>query len=109
MPATGFPGGVSPGPRYVAPALPFLAFGLAEAYWAWPRLTGLVALASVGGMLYQAGTYGPNYDFSTVWWWLGLPRPVGLVLVLVPCSAALLLAAQSLRRPNAISVSDSDG
>jgi len=90
-------GGLSPGPRYVAPALPFLAFGLPEAYRRWPRLTGLFALVSVGGMLYQAGTYGPNYDFSTVWWWLGLPRPLGVVLVVVPCFAAIGLVAQALR------------
>lgn len=101
-------GGLSPGPRYVAPALPFLAFGLPEAFHRWPRSTAIVGLASVGGMLYQAGTYGPNYDFSTVWWWLGLPRPASLALVLLPCCAALALAAQALRA-NAISVSEPAG
>jgi hypothetical protein len=101
-------GGVSPGPRYIAPVLPFLALGLPEAYARWPRPTAIVGLASVGGMLYQAGTYGPNFDFSTVWWWLGLPRAVGFVLVLLPCVGALALAAQALRA-NAISVSDPAG
>jgi hypothetical protein len=101
-------GGVSPGPRYVAPALPFLALGLPEAYARWPRFTAAVALASVGGMLYQAGTYGPNIDFSTVWWWLGLPRAVGFALVLLPCCAAIALAAQALRA-NPIRVSEPDG
>jgi hypothetical protein len=102
-------GGLSPGPRFVAPALPFLVLGLCEPFARWPVPTGAVALVSVGGMLYQAGTYGPNFDFSTVWWWLGLPRPVGFGLVLIPCCAALVLAAQSLRRANAISVSDPEG
>jgi hypothetical protein len=101
-------GGVSPGPRYVAPALLFLALGLPEAYAGWPRFTAALALASVGGMLYQSGTYGPNVDFSTVWWWLGLPRPVGFALVLLPCCAALTLAAQALRA-NAMRVSEPDG
>jgi hypothetical protein len=101
-------GGLSPGPRYVAPALPFLTLGLPEAFHRWPRLTSVVALVSVGGMLYQAGTYGPNFDFSTVWWWLGVPRPVGFVLVLLPCCGALILAAQALRA-NAINVSEPAG
>jgi hypothetical protein len=102
-------GGLSPGPRYAAPMLPFLVFGLPEAFRRWPRLTGVAALASVGGMLYQAGTYGPNFNFSTVWWWLGLPRALGLVLVLIPCCAAIALAAQSSRRAKAMRVSEVDG
>ncbi len=101
-------GGLSPGPRYVAPALPFLALGLCEAFARWPALTGAFALVSVGGMLYQAGTYGPNFDFSTVWWWLGLPRAVGFALVLLPCVGALALAGQALRA-NAIRVSEPEG
>jgi hypothetical protein len=102
-------GGLSPGPRFVAPALPFLVLGLTESFVRWPRLTGAVALASVGAMVYQAGVWGANYDFSTTWWWAGLPRPVGFALVLLPCCAALALAAQSLRRANAMSVSEPDG
>jgi hypothetical protein len=101
-------GGVSPGPRFVAPALPFLALGLGESFTRWPVPTGIVGLASVGGMLYQAGTYGPNFDFSTVWWWLGLPRSLGFALVLLPCGAALALAAQALPA-NAMRVSEPDG
>jgi hypothetical protein len=101
-------GGLSPGPRFVAPALPFLALGLCDAYARWPRLTAMVALVSVGGMLYQAGTWAANYDFSTLWWWAGLPRTVGFALVVLSCCAALVLAAQALRA-NAISVSEPDG
>ena len=106
-------GGLSPGPRYVAPALPFLALGLPEAYRRWPRLTAATALASIAGMLYQAGTWGPNYDFSTIWWWAGIPRPIGMLLVVTPCFAAVALAARSLlqleRRPKAINVSEALG
>jgi phage shock protein PspC (stress-responsive transcriptional regulator) len=101
-------GGLSPGPRLVMPALPFLVLGLCETFPRWPVLSGVVALVSVGGMVYQAGTYGPNFDFSTVWWWLGVPRPVGFTLVALACCAALGLAAQALRA-NAISVSEPDG
>ena len=106
-------GGLSPGPRYLAPALPFLALGFPDAYRQWPRLTAAAALASVGGMLYQAGTWGPNYDFSTIWWWAGLPRAIGMLLVLIPAVAAAALAARSLlqpeRRANAIRVSQPVG
>jgi len=101
-------GGLSPGPRFVMPAVPFLVLGLCETLARWPVLTGAIALVSVGGMLYQAGTYGPNFDFSTVWWWLGLPRVLGFALVVLPCCAALALAAQALRA-KAISVSEPAG
>jgi hypothetical protein len=101
-------GGLSPGPRFVMPALPFLVLGLCETFARWPVVTGAFAVASVGGMLYQAGTYGANFDFSTIWWWLGLPRGVGFGLVLLPCCAALALAAEALRA-NAISVSHAAG
>ena len=40
-------GGLSPGPRFFAPALPFLALGLVEAYRRQPVLTGALALWSV--------------------------------------------------------------
>src|SRR5262249_20047781 len=40
-------GGTSPGPRFFAPALPFLALGFPLAYDRWPRLTGALAVASL--------------------------------------------------------------
>jgi len=40
-------GGLSPGPRYVIPALAFLAVGLGPAFHRWPRLTIAAAAASV--------------------------------------------------------------
>ena len=89
-------GGISPGPRYFAPALPFLAVGLAEGFARLPRLAAAAAAASILLTLYEAGLWGPNVDFSTVWWWLGLPRPAGLLLVLAPAAAAAALALRPL-------------
>ncbi len=40
-------GGASPGPRFLVPALPFLALGLAPAFAAWPLPTSLAAAASI--------------------------------------------------------------
>lgn len=92
-------GGLSPGPRYFATSLPFLTLGLAETYTRWPRLTAMAALASVVAMLFEAATYGPNFDFETVWSVLGLPRTAALPLVLAPALAALTLALRpALRR-----------
>jgi len=90
-------GGLSPGPRYFAPALPFLALGLPEAYRRWPLPTAGLAGVSVLATLYQAGTWGPNYDWSTIWWWAGAPRLVGFALVLAAVAAAVALVAPDLR------------
>src|SRR5919197_4633357 len=59
-------GGLSPGPRYFGPALLFLALGLPEAYRRWPLATASLAGVSILATLYQAGTWGPNYDWSTI-------------------------------------------
>jgi hypothetical protein len=62
-------GGTSPGPRYVAPAIPFLALGLAAAF-AWrPRLTLVLAIASIAtttaiDLVWANGTFGMR---NTVW------------------------------------------
>jgi hypothetical protein len=40
-------GGASPGPRFLIPALPFLALGIAPAFYASPRLALILAAASV--------------------------------------------------------------
>jgi hypothetical protein len=85
-------GGGSPGPRFLVPALPFLALGLADAFARWPRLTALVTVYSAAAMLLDAGLWGPNSDFQTVWSQLGAPRTVGLALAVAPALAALTLA-----------------
>ena len=85
-------GGESPGPRFLVPALPFLALGLADAFARWPRLTALVTVYSAAAMLLDAGLWGPNPDFQTVWSQLGAPRTVGLALAVAPALAALTLA-----------------
>lgn len=43
-------GGFVPGPRFLIPALPFLALGIAAAYRAAPLTTGVLAAASIGAM-----------------------------------------------------------
>jgi hypothetical protein len=90
-------GGLSPGPRYFAPALLFLALGLPEAYRRWPLATAGLAGISILATLYQAGTWGPNYDWSTIWWWAGAPRLLGFALVLAAVAAAVALVAPDLR------------
>jgi hypothetical protein len=47
--------GASPGPRYVTPALPFLAGGVAYAWSRWPVLTG--ATAAAGGLAMGIATF----------------------------------------------------
>ncbi len=48
--------GASPGPRYVVPALPFLAIGVAQAFRDAPRLTSVVAVVSSVPMLLAIAT-----------------------------------------------------
>jgi hypothetical protein len=90
-------GGLSPGPRYFAPALLFLAPGLAESYRRLPLVTAGLAAISALATLYQAGTWGPNFDWSTIWWWAGVPRLAGFALVLLAVAASAALVAPDLR------------
>jgi hypothetical protein len=90
-------GGFSPGPRYFAPALPFLALGLPDAFRRWPWVTSLAALASVGVMLWVTGTWDRSPDFSTVWTRLGAPHDVGMLLMLAGAVGALAVGLVGLR------------
>jgi hypothetical protein len=82
-------GGGSPGPRFLAPALPFLLLGLpcALARFRWPTL----ALALLSTVLMSADALswgvrkegdlsrfpGKNDVMTTAWMWLGLHRDAG--------------------------------
>jgi hypothetical protein len=63
-------GGVSPGPRFLVPGLPFLALGLAPAFarWKWPTaiLAGVSIIATTTLTLTWAATEGLNYR-QTIW------------------------------------------
>jgi hypothetical protein len=63
-------GGVSPGPRFLVPALPFLALGLAPAYARWWAPTAALAAVSVVAMTTLTVTWANTEDFhyrQTVW------------------------------------------
>lgn len=92
-------GGFSPGPRFFAPALPFLLLGLPLAVARWPRVVAMLVAVSVALTTVNAMTwprFAPGEPFEpelpdTLLWRVGLPRELGLLVVL-PAAAALLLA-----------------
>ena len=61
-------GGGSPGPRFMIPALPFLALGLAVAYRRLPALTLAMAIPSVALMLAGSMTFPLLGDNGTDTW-----------------------------------------
>jgi hypothetical protein len=63
-------GGVSPGPRYLAPGLPFLALGLAPAFARRFRVTAALAAASVVAMTAVTLTWANGAPGGTIWSWL---------------------------------------
>jgi hypothetical protein len=114
-------GGFSPGPRFLVPALPFLAVGLAPAFARAPRTTSLLAAVSVAATTARLLTWNnPRPPQQTLWgdiartpygvastavrddlpqsWlhWLGLGRPAGAAVVAAAALGAMLVA---LRRP----------
>jgi hypothetical protein len=66
-------GGGTPGPRFLIPALPFCALGLATAYRRFPAITLGFAIPSGVTMLVAALTYPLLGDTGTATWvsWLG--------------------------------------
>ena len=99
-------GGVSPGPRFFVPALPFLALGLACSYRRWPIPVLVVAAISIAAMLYTAGTWFVPYElsFQTTWSLAGAPRWIGGIVAAIGASAALAVAARSDTRRSRPSV-----
>jgi hypothetical protein len=103
-------GGGSPGPRFLAPALPFLVLGLPFAAGRLPRATLLLAFASVVLTTCDAVTWGmrnehdrwyPGHGFSdiskTLWVWLGINRIVAAGIMLLFAVAALAVGVRRLR------------
>jgi hypothetical protein len=57
-------GGLSPGPRFFAPALPFLCLGLVEAYHRWPLPTGLLVLWSISWATFDNVAWALNVSIK---------------------------------------------
>ncbi len=60
MSFNGYHGGFSAGPRYLIPGLPFLSWPLVVAFQRWPKLTGLLALVSIGQQFVLTATDAQN-------------------------------------------------
>jgi hypothetical protein len=102
-------GGISPGPRFFAPALPFLALGLAEAYHRWPWPTAALALWSFVLTTLDAVTWGlanhlyltfsPQLTANTVWARAPVIRTkLGLYIVFVSVAVTVGYAGLALYR-----------
>jgi hypothetical protein len=103
-------GGGTPGPRFLVPALPFLALGLSAVLDRWPLPTIGLALVSAVLTTVDAVTWGvrPPSDTSwvpsrneiskTVWVFLGPDRNVGAALVLACALAAVGVGARAAVR-----------
>jgi hypothetical protein len=106
-------GGSSPGPRFLVPALPFLAIGLAPALGRWPRTTLTLAVVSVVLSTANLITWSARREHhwlparpfdnlvASVWSWYGLNRILASALIFAAALAALAVAAQGLTRRRA--------
>jgi hypothetical protein len=97
-------GGTSPGPRFFAPALPFLVLGLPDALRRWPWPTAALGLVSVAVMTDNSLAWFLNDRLrlsvlpETLWSNLGAPTEVGVALVCAAALAAAAVATSALRR-----------
>jgi hypothetical protein len=97
-------GGTSPGPRFLVPALPFLALGFAASFRRWPAATAALAVVSIGLVTWDAFTWTGMSFFhldgppQTIWSHLGAPYRLGLAAVAAAAAAAAAVAAAQLPR-----------
>jgi hypothetical protein len=114
-------GGSSPGPRFLIPALPFVAVGLGPVFARWPRVVAVIAVLSVVPMTALAYTWPNNPIFrGTVWGevirlplgtsriggylatnaldWLHLARSTSAVIAALAAASACALAFLRLER-----------
>jgi hypothetical protein len=103
-------GGGTPGPRFFAPALPFLALGLPCVLACWPRPTLVLALVSALLTTVDSLSWGvrPALDTDwfptrneiskTIWAWVVPDRNVGALVVLLCALAAVGLGAAAVVR-----------
>ena len=101
-------GGTSPGPRFFAPALPFLLLGLPYAFRASPRLTLAFVAASViistaNSLTWFERTYYSGLKIlpETVWSFGDTPRLPGALLTFVAAALVVTLAADTALRSRA--------
>ena len=91
-------GGLSPGPRFAAAALPFLLLGLPFAFVRWRYATWVLSALSVALGLFDELTWSVanKLDFlawpETIWSLLGTSRREGSVILLTTGAAAAIVA-----------------
>jgi hypothetical protein len=73
-------GGDSPGPRYLIPALPFLATGLPFAFARWPRVTVPLAVVSIAATVGVMLTWPAAVNAASVYHWSVWGNLVGLAV-----------------------------
>lgn len=98
-------GGTSPGPRFFAPALPFLLLGLPYAFRARPRLTVAfvacsVALSTANSLTWFERTYHSGWRIlpETIWSLGDVPHLPGALLTFCAAAGSVMLAATTALR-----------
>jgi hypothetical protein len=103
-------GGLSPGPRFLIPVLPFVALGLPLAFRRWPGATLALAAVSVAAMVVATAAepllvHDDTRSWLERWWHGDFTHTVagsgwtGIAPFLLAAAAAAVLAASTLSRP----------